>query len=162
MIREWQAMSITMFPGVFSFESIACTSSRHPACDLVELVGLLRIGVKELHLRERRLQHNTHQTSRLREAEKQKATYILISQRINQLRLAPGELRLPREHIHRARNLTLLQKELREGCDRSLTLRVNLERLLAASLGGGDILFPLVEGESFVDEGKDVHWRRSA
>lgn len=81
---------------------------------------------------------------------------MLIRQRIDQLRLTPRQLCMSLKHLHRLVNLTLLEAELRERSHGSLTLRVDAESLVATPFGGGDVLLPLVKGETFVDEWENI------
>jgi hypothetical protein len=50
----------------------------------------------------------------------------------------------------------LLQRQLREGRDRDVAVRVDLEGFLAQRLGGANVLLPLEDGERLVDEREDV------
>lgn len=77
-------------------------------------------------------------------------THVFESQRTDQLRLAPRQLRLPIKHLHSIPNLTLLQAELCKCSHGGLALRINFESFVATLLGGGDVLFPLVQSEAFV------------
>ena len=77
-------------------------------------------------------------------------THVFESQRTDQLRLAPRQLRLPTKHLHSIPNLALLQTELRKCSHGSLAFRIDLESFVATLLGGSDVLFPLVQSEAFV------------
>lgn len=89
-----------------------------------------------------------------------KNTHVFVRQRADKLRLAARQLSLPLEQLDGDVDLVLLQAELREGRDRCFALGVDAERLLAALLGSADVLLPLEERETLVDEGEHVHrWR---
>jgi hypothetical protein len=81
---------------------------------------------------------------------------MLVRDRIHQLALGPGQLAALLEPLDRLVNLALLQRQLREGRDRDVAVRVDLEGFLAQRLGGANVLLPLEDGERLVDEREDV------
>ena len=100
-------------------------------CHLAKLRSHIRVSLHELHLRLGSLGGTLSATA----CHKRSIDpYILVSERVDKLRLAPRELRLLVEHAHRNINLTLLHAELGEGRDGSLALGIDFERLLTALL----------------------------
>lgn len=87
---------------------------------------------------------------------RERTTYKLISQRIRQFRLAPRKICLPGKHLDSLVDLALLQAQLGECGHRGLALGVDPERLVAASLRRTDVLFPLIQSETFVDQWKNI------
>ena len=82
----------------------------------------------------------------------------MIRQRIDELRLTPRQLRLSLEHVHRIRDPVLLQVQLRERRDCCLALGVDFQGLVTAVFSGLNVLLPLVECETLVDDRQGVDW----
>lgn len=81
---------------------------------------------------------------------------ILIRKCINKLRLAPRQLGLLFKHLHRLRDLALLQAELSECGDGCFAFGVDSQGFVTTPFGGADVLFPLVQGEAAIDERENI------
>lgn len=90
--------------------------------------------------------------------KRMKETHVLVSYRINQLWLASRQLRMSLEHLNRLVDLALLEAQLGKRRNCSLTFGVDAKGFIATPFGGGDVLFPLIECETFVDEGENIWW----
>src|SRR5712671_5792773 len=85
-------------------------------------------------------------------------TYVLVRKRVDELWLVPRQLSMTFEHAHGDVNLALLQAELRECCNRSFTLWIRAQRLIATSLRSVDVLLPLEKCQTLVNQRQHVHW----
>jgi hypothetical protein len=104
------------------------------------------------------------------------ASCLGVRKSVDDLALGAGELGGALEVLESVGDLALLEKELSHGGDRDVafgvdcgvllvwnTLKMSMvreltnESLLAKVLGGGEVLLPLEEGKSLVDERQNVH-----
>jgi hypothetical protein len=83
-------------------------------------------------------------------------TYILICKRVDELWFVPRELGMTLEHAYGDINLALLQAELCECRNRSFTFWIRAQRLIATPLRRFDILLPLEQGQTLVNQWKHV------
>jgi hypothetical protein len=83
-------------------------------------------------------------------------TYILICKRVDELWLVPCEFGMTFEHAYGNIDLALLQAELCECRNRSFTFWIRTQCLIATRLRRFDILLPLEQGQTLVNQWKHI------